>query len=97
MLIDFSVANYQSFKEKVVFTMETSTKHHSKDFEQINTFYDAAREANYVKSSAIIGKNAGGKSNFIHQTNMKDNRSIVDSNSCSTMYQLIEKLIQWIS
>ncbi len=65
MLIEFSVGNYRSFKETVTFSM-VAAKLKAKDskLDEQNIF-NAEGELNLLKSAAIYGANASGKSNFI--------------------------------
>ena len=60
MLIEFSIANFRSFKEKVTLSMEAS----SDDWlEESNVAMVA--DQRLLKSAAIYGANASGKSNFL--------------------------------
>lgn len=59
MLIEFSVANWLSFKDKVTLSMETGN---IKEYKEDNTF--VAGKYRLLKSAAI-GANASGKSNLI--------------------------------
>ena len=59
MLLEFSIENYLSFKEKTTFTMEADS---STDLEQN---YTAFKDTNVLKTSAIYGANASGKTNLI--------------------------------
>ncbi len=59
MLIEFSVENFRSFKDKVTFSMEKS-----KGDENSNNVFTLERY-NLLKSAAIYGANASGKSNLI--------------------------------
>ncbi len=65
MLINFHVKNFKSFKNQLKFTTEVINPHPSSEFFGLNTFYNDITGTNHVKSSLILGKNAGGKSNFI--------------------------------
>ncbi len=68
MLIEFSVANYLSFKDKVTLSMEAGN---IKEYEEDNTF--EAGKYHLLKSAAIYGANASGKSNLIKAMDfMKD-------------------------
>lgn len=66
MLIEFSVGNYLSFKDQVTFSMVAS-KIVSKDksLDQNNVF-KIDGDLSLLKSAAIYGANASGKSNFIN-------------------------------
>ncbi len=59
MLIEFSVKNFLSFKEKVTLSMEKGTGNENK--ENIIT----ANITNLLKTAAIYGANASGKSNIL--------------------------------
>ncbi len=68
MLIEFSVGNYKSFRDVETFSL-VATKTKSKDIEidNNNSFSadnNADKELNLLKSAAIYGANASGKSNF---------------------------------
>lgn len=62
MLIEFSVANYRSFREKVTLSMVAS----SDDTLEGNTFAaPGKRGMRLLKSAALYGANASGKTNFL--------------------------------
>jgi uncharacterized protein len=64
MLIEFSVGNYRSFKEKVTFSMVAANLvSQDKDLDTNNVFA-VDQELSLVKSAAIYGANASGKSNL---------------------------------
>lgn len=66
MLISFSVTNFRSFKEKQTIDLRVVKKFHSaKDF--ANNYFDSKLKntGELLKSSAIYGANASGKSNLI--------------------------------
>jgi uncharacterized protein len=64
MLIEFSVGNYRSFKEKVTFSMVAANLvSQDKDLD-INNVFAVDTELSLVKSAAIYGANASGKSNL---------------------------------
>jgi uncharacterized protein len=64
MLIEFSVGNYRSFKEKVTFSMVAANLvSQDKDLDTNNVFA-VDKELSLVKSAAIYGANASGKSNL---------------------------------
>lgn len=58
MLIEFSVANFLSFKDKVTFTMVAS-----KDNVLNNNFVHIGND-NILKTTALYGANASGKTNL---------------------------------
>ena len=61
MLVEFSVKNFMSFKDKVTFSMEAATGKENEeniiDIQNINE--------RILKSTAIYGANASGKTNLI--------------------------------
>jgi uncharacterized protein len=64
MLIEFSVGNYRSFKEKVTFSMVASNLV-SKDKQlDENNVFEVDKDLRLLKSAAIYGANASGKSNL---------------------------------
>jgi hypothetical protein len=64
MLIEFSVANYRSFKEKVTFSMVAANiSAKDKHLDEANIFA-VDDELKLLKSAAIYGANASGKSNL---------------------------------
>jgi uncharacterized protein len=64
MLIEFSVGNYRSFKEKVTFSM-VAANITAKDKElDENNVYRVDKDLELIKSAAIYGANASGKSNL---------------------------------
>ncbi|WP_300641420.1 ATP-binding protein [Mastigocoleus sp. MO_188.B34] len=64
MLIEFSVGNYRSFKEKVTFSMVATTlSAKDKKLDRTNLF-DVDEDLKLLKSAAIYGANASGKSNL---------------------------------
>jgi uncharacterized protein len=64
MLIEFSVANYRSFKEKVTFSMVAANiVAKNKNLDDSNSF-EVDKDLKLLKSAAIYGANASGKSNL---------------------------------
>jgi AAA15 family ATPase/GTPase len=73
MLVNFSVTNFRSINEKQTIDMEVATKYHKKitkpgeteSFE--NNFFKTGQESSeeLLKSAAIYGANASGKSNLV--------------------------------
>jgi len=61
MLVEFSVENFLSFKEKVVFSMLASSDNEHEDYNVV-TLPDGTR---VLKSAVIYGANASGKSNLL--------------------------------
>lgn len=65
MLIEFSVANYRSFRDEVTFSMVASPLK-TKDGQADNrNCFTAPGAINLLSSAAIYGANASGKSNFV--------------------------------
>lgn len=60
MIIEFSVTNYKSFKEKTTFSMVADEK----DKTQLQNCFDF-NKTTILKSAVIYGANASGKSNFM--------------------------------
>lgn len=65
MLIQFSVANYRSFRNKVTFSMVASSLKAKKAELNENNVFVAHGGINLLTSAAIYGANASGKSNVI--------------------------------
>jgi len=65
MLIEFSVGNYKSFKSPVRLSMVAAKlKSKNKALDESNIF-EYTRSVNMLKTAAIYGANASGKSNFV--------------------------------
>jgi uncharacterized protein len=65
MLITFSVGNYKSFKQVVTFSlMAAKLTSKNKELDQNNVF-PVTQSLNLLKSAAIYGPNASGKSNLL--------------------------------
>ena len=65
MIVTFNVGNYRSFKQVVTFTM-MSAKLTSKNKElDKNNVFPVSRSISLLKSAAIYGANASGKSNLL--------------------------------
>lgn len=63
MLIEFSVANFRSLRERQTFSL---AKAKGDELAETNTFIAlAVNEFDLLRSAAIYGANAGGKSNFL--------------------------------
>ena len=79
MLIEFSIENFLSFKEKVTFTMEASSD------KKLESNYVNVGEDKILKSTAIYGANASGKSNLFKVlglvNSMISQSNFVDPNS----------------
>lgn len=61
MLIEFSVENYLSFKEKKTISMEAAN---IRQLKNTNVFIDKDNDYKLLKTAAIYGANASGKSNL---------------------------------
>ena len=66
MLIEFSVGNYLSFKEQVTFSMVASKIVAKDKTLDENNVFKIDGDLSLLKSAAIYGANASGKSNFIN-------------------------------
>lgn len=65
MLIEFSVGNYKSFKDVVTFSMVAANlTSKNKDLDR-NNIFNYKKSINLVKTAALYGANASGKSNFV--------------------------------
>jgi uncharacterized protein len=101
MLIEFTVGNYLSFKEKVTFSMEatqaideTSSLNTSSDLDwktelNHNNVFRIDDQFSLLKSAAIYGANASGKSNLIKAISFMD-RFIRDSSKNTQITDLID-------
>jgi uncharacterized protein len=73
MLIEFSVGNYRSFKEVVTFSMVAAPIPVGDNIAGKNNIFSATKETELLKSTAIYGANASGKSNLVRAISfMKD-------------------------
>jgi len=70
MLIEFSVENFLSFKERAVLSMVASSR--DKSFRENVICSAQGTEFNLLKCAAIYGPNASGKSNFIEAMNLME-------------------------
>jgi len=65
MLIEFSVENYRSFKEKMTFSMvATHVTAKNKEID-VNNVFEAGNGLRLLRTAAIYGANASGKSNLV--------------------------------
>lgn len=64
MLLEFSVKNFGPFKDKVTLSMVASN-YDKKSFEESNVFETQKFNLRLLKSAAIIGANASGKSRIV--------------------------------
>jgi len=73
MLIEFSVGNYKSFKTTVKFSMVAANlSSKNKELDQ-NNIFSYKKSISLLKSAAIYGANASGKSNFIKALDLMRN------------------------
>ena len=79
MILEFSIVNMLSFKEKVVFSMIANSS------DGLNNNYVEINDKKILKTSAIYGANASGKSNLFKILNtiilMLKNSNNLDINS----------------
>ncbi len=71
MLIEFSVGNYLSFKEKVTFSMVATDLGVKTKLDENNVF-QVNDELSLLKSAAVYGANASGKSNLFKAISFMD-------------------------
>ena len=64
MIIEFSVGNYKSFKERVTFSMVAANLVSKDKSLNVNNTFDVDEELKLLKTAAIYGANASGKSNL---------------------------------
>lgn len=64
MLIEFSVGNYRSFKERVTFSMVAANLVSKDKNLDVDNVFAIDQELKLLKSAAIYGANASGKSNL---------------------------------
>ena len=77
MLLNFSVANYKSFKRTQELDLVTTVNEKHSD----NTF--TARNSNLLKSVAIYGANASGKSNLLNALGFMQSFILTSANNQS--------------
>lgn len=65
MLIQFTVGNYKSFKDNVTFSMVAANLVSQDKSLDANNIFEAGNKIKLLKSAAIYGANASGKSNLI--------------------------------
>lgn len=65
MLIEFSVANFRSIKERQTFSFLTNYRQGDSDARVIDCEIPGMRDRKLLLSAAIYGANASGKSNFL--------------------------------
>lgn len=92
MILEFSVTNYKSFKDKTTFSMVADDK----DKTQGQNYFEM-NKTTLLKSAVIYGANASGKSNFMEAfgtmeeiINFSATYSSVNNNSINTQYQPFE-------
>jgi uncharacterized protein len=64
-MIEFSVGNYRSFKDVVTFSMVAAPIGHENEEIDLNNVFAIAKDINLLRSAAIYGANASGKSNLV--------------------------------
>jgi uncharacterized protein len=80
MLIEFTVGNYKSFKEPTTFSM-VAGKIVSKDKSlDENNVFEVNNKLSLLKSAAIYGANASGKSNFVKAFNFMQDFVVQSAN-----------------
>ena len=87
MIIEFSVTNYKSFKDKTTFSMVADA---SDKTQAQNTF--EVNKTTLLKSAVIYGANASGKSNFIDAFGMMNIVILNSANFSSINKKSLEKV-----
>jgi AAA15 family ATPase/GTPase len=64
-MIEFSVGNYRSFKDVVTFSMVAAPIQYEDETIDLNNVFAITKDINLLKSAAIYGANASGKSNLV--------------------------------
>lgn len=64
MLIEFSVGNYRSFKDRVTFSMVAANLVSKEKSIDVSNTFEIDKELKLLKTAAIYGANASGKSNL---------------------------------
>jgi uncharacterized protein len=64
-MIEFSVGNYRSFKDVVTFSMVAAPIQNEDETIDLNNVFAIAKDISLLKSAAIYGANASGKSNLV--------------------------------
>ncbi len=64
MLIEFTVGNYRSFSAPMMLTMQATPLRDNEEIDRQNIF--VAGKLSLLRSAAIYGANASGKSNLVH-------------------------------
>ena len=64
-MIEFSVGNYRSFKDVVTFSMVAAPIQHEDEEIDRNNVFTISKDISLLKSAAIYGANASGKSNLV--------------------------------
>jgi uncharacterized protein len=64
-MIEFSVGNYRSFKDVVTFSMVAAPIGHEDEPIDRNNVFTITQDISLLKSAAIYGANASGKSNLV--------------------------------
>lgn len=85
MLLQFTVGNFKSFKQKATLSLEATS---DDCLEDVNLAHDEGTERRLVKAAGIYGANAGGKSNFIEAMNVF-RQLVLTSSKESQLGQLI--------
>ncbi len=80
MLIEFSVANYRSFRDEVTLSMVASPLKTGEGVPDERNQFAAPGDINLLTSAAIYGANASGKSNLIAAINFMRRFVITSSN-----------------
>ena len=69
MIIEFTVGNYKSIKDKVTLSMVAANITAENPSVDANNVFEAGKNLRLLKSAAIYGANASGKSNVLGALN----------------------------
>jgi uncharacterized protein len=72
-MIEFSVGNYRSFKDVVTFSMVAAPIQHEDETLDRDNVFAISKEITLLKSAAIYGANASGKSNLVRAISFMKN------------------------
>src|SRR5258708_29267156 len=85
MLMQFSIGNFRLFKEKVILNLEAST-----DNEHDENIFSPSENLRLLKTEALYGPNASGKSNLFMAMAFMRNFIFDSSNAQITSKILVE-------
>ncbi|WP_205127438.1 MULTISPECIES: AAA family ATPase [Okeania] len=100
MLIQFSVGNYLSFKKIVTLSMVTTDLTANNKSVDENNVFQVDDELNLLKSCAVYGANASGKSNLVKAAEklleQHNPPNPVNDNPSTTVHLLVKELNKFV-